>query len=100
MLFETPKDDRRAEKPSGSHELGLELELLRLENASLKARNEHLARELSQARQGIVATPSDKDADEGSDDVTDDALRKRLERLCKRDGKGCPCFITTCHLLL
>ena len=69
-----------------------ELQRLRAENAALKARNTMLNQKLQEALN--IQTPGDLDGlpDEEleGEDCTGEALRKRLWRLCRRDGRGCP----------
>ena len=88
MLFGTLKDAERHVLSDPASEI----ERLRAENADLKAMNQHLNRELEAARDGIVTPSPDKDGEnEEAGPITEEALRKRLERLCKKDRQGCPC---------
>ena len=90
-LFESPADIAKPGPalPASSGEAPDELEKLRRENAELRSLNEKLAKELNEALQAVVSseTPEDKKAPE--EEVTDEALRKRLYRMCgQKDAKG------------
>lgn len=69
-----------------------EMEKLRQENARLKLMNDKLAKELEEALSAVIASEAPAagtQAEPAEDDPSDEALRKRLFRLCgQKDSRG------------
>ena len=87
MLFDTPP-------PLGASDPGAspdELERLRAENAHLRSKNAELERALSGVVSGGSDVPPPSSEAEDGEELSNEALRKRLWRLCKKDSKGRPC---------
>ena len=90
VLFATPDTKIPHEGTGGAPD---ELEVVRAELARVKARNA----ELEEALKGIVSGGSDSREPEESDDeeeLSKEAQRKKLWRMCKKDAMGSPAFIT------